>query len=138
MWLCFDCGVNNQGHTQAETGALRDLFMQRMGEIISAIREIFSGKVYVGEAPQQNDKRVADKVDGINFNFPNLLNDDEVAIATVDLIEQKATAYLEQAYNAYHYMNNQPCRSRASSNTTQHKMIFNLPAQSHTVYLSRG
>ena len=138
MWLCFSCGVDNQGHSQAETDELKDFYMERMGDIISGIKEKFSGKVYVGEAPQWNDARVVDQVDGIMFNFPNLLTDNEVESATVDLIEQKATAHIEQAYNAYYCLDNHPCWSRTSSDTAKHKMIFNLPAQSHASYLSRG
>jgi len=138
MWLCFSCGIDNQGHTQAETDALKDFYMKRMGEIVSGIRERFSGKVYVGEGPQWNDERVADNVDGILFSFPNLLNNDEIETATVDLIEQRATAYLEHAYNAYYCLDNQPCWSRTSTDTTKHNMIFNLPAQSHADYLSTG
>jgi hypothetical protein len=138
MWLCFSCGIDNQGHTQAEIDELKDFYMERMGEVIAGIRERFSGKVYVGEGPQWNDERVADKVDGIMFNFPNLLNDDEVEIATVDLIEQKATAYIKQAYDAYYCLDNYPCWNRTSSDKAKHKMIFNLPAQSHAGYLSRG
>ena len=98
----------------------------------------FSGKVYVGEGPQWNDERVVNQVDGITFNFPNLLNDDEVEFATVDLIEQKATAYIKQAYDTYYCLDNYPCWNRTSSDKAKHKMIFNLPAQSHTGYLSRG
>ncbi|MEQ3695456.1 MAG: hypothetical protein ABNH02_00620 [Pseudomonadales bacterium] len=138
MWLCFSCGIDNQGHTQAETDALKEFYMQRMGEIISGIRERFSGKIYVGEGPQWNDERVADKVDGILFSFPNLLNDEEIDTATVDLIEQRAAAYLLNAYNAYYCLDSQPCWSRTSTDTTKHKMIFNLPAQSHADYLSTG
>ena len=97
MWLCFSCGVDNQGHSQAETDELKDFYMERMGDTISGIKEKFSGKIYVGEAPQWNDERVVDQIDGIMFNFPNLLTDNEVESATVDLIEQKATAHIEQA-----------------------------------------
>jgi hypothetical protein len=138
MWLCFSCGVDNQGHSQAETDELKDFYMERMGDTISGIKEKFSGKIYVGEAPQWNDERVVDQIDGIMFNFPNLLTDNEVESATVDLIEQKATAHIEQAYNASYCLDNHPCWSRTSSDTAKHKMIFNLPAQSHASYLSRG
>jgi hypothetical protein len=132
MRLCFSCGIDNQGHTQAETDALKGFYMKRMGEIVSVIRERFSGKVYVGEGPQWNDERVADNEDGILFSFPNLLNDDEIENATADLIEKRATAYLE---HAYYCLDNQPCWSRTSTDTTKHNMTFNLPAQSHDDYL---
>ena len=138
MWLCFHCGVDNQKYSQAEIDELKNFYMERMGEIVSGIKAIFSGKVYVGEAPQWNDERVVDQADGIIFNFPNLLTHDEVELATVDLIEQKATAHIEQAYNTYYCLDNYPCWSRTSSNTEKHKIIFNLPAQSHAMYLSSG
>lgn len=138
MWLCFSCGVDNQGHSQAETDELKDFYMERMGDTISGIKEKFSGKIYVGEAPQWNDERVVNQIDGIMFNFPNLLTDNEVESATVDLIEQKATAHIEQAYNASYCLDNHLCWSRTSSDTAKHKMIFNFPAQSHASYLSRG
>lgn len=51
--------------------------------------------------------------------------DNEVEIATVDLIEQKATAYIE---HAYYCLDSQPCWSKTSSDTSKHKMVFNLPA----------
>ncbi|MGB0936845.1 MAG: hypothetical protein ACPGTQ_05275 [Colwellia sp.] len=138
MWLCFSCGLDNQGHSQSQTDELKDFYMQRMGEIVSGIKERFSGNVYVGEGPQWNDERVADKVDAILFNFPNLVKEDEVATATVDLIEQRAAEYIEHAYNIYYCLEQQPCWSRTSTDTTKHKMIFNLPAQSHANYLSTG
>jgi hypothetical protein len=138
MWLCFSCGIDNQGHAQEETDALKDFYMQRMGEIVSGIKARFSGKVYVGEGPQWNDERVSDNVDGILFSFPNLLNEDEVEFATVDLIEQRAAAYIEHAHNLYYCLDEQPCWSKTSLAKEKHKMIFNLPAQSHAGYLSTG
>jgi hypothetical protein len=138
MWLCFSCGIDNQGHSQEETDVLKDFYMQRMGDIVSGIKVRFSGKVYVGEGPQWNDERVSDNVDGILFSFPNLLNEDEVEFATVDLIEQRAAAYIEHAHNLYYCLDDQPCWPKTSLAKEKHKMIFNLPAQSHAGYLSTG
>ncbi len=136
MWLCWHCGVNNEDHSQVQIDALKDYYMERMGSIIDQIKKRFSGKVHVGEGIQWNDKRVFDKVDGISLPFGNLLLDGEVDSATVDLMQERATAWIEKTYNEWHCLDNQPCWYNSSS--TIPPVIFNLFSQSHGLFLSKG
>ena len=107
-----------------------------MGIIIDKIKEKFTGKVYVGENVTWNDKRVFDKVDGVLLSFGNLLSDDQVATATVDLIQKKAMLAIEQTYDKWNCLDNQPCWYNSSS--TIPPVMFNLFSQSHASFLSRG
>ena len=136
MWLNWFSGVNNEGHTQAQGDELKDYYMERMGIIIDKIKEKFTGKVYVGENVTWNDKRVFDKVDGVLLSFGNLLSDDQVATATVDLIQKKAMLAIEQTYDKWNCLDNQPCWYNSSS--TIPPVMFNLFSQSHASFLSRG
>jgi hypothetical protein len=136
MWLNWFNGVNNEGHTQAQSDELKDYYMERMGIIIDKIKEKFTGKVYVGENVTWNDKRVFNKVDGVLLSFGNLLSDDQVATATVDLIQEKAMLVIEQTYNKWNCLDNQPCWYNSSS--TIPPVMFNLFSQSHASFLSRG
>jgi hypothetical protein len=136
IWLCFQCGIDKPSNTQEETDELKDYYMERMGGIIDQIKEKFSGKVYVGDGPQWNDKRVFDKVDGMILPFVNLLTDDEVATATVDLIEERATAFIENTHKQWRCLDGQPCWYNSSD--TIPKVIFNFFGQSHISFLSTG
>lgn len=135
MWLCFHCGTD-EPNTQAETDALKDYYMERMGGIIDKIKEKFSGKVYVGDGPQWNDKRVFDKVDGMILPFGNLLTDDEVATANVDLIKERATQFIENTHKTWNCLDGQPCWYNSSE--TIPKVMFNFFGQSHASFLSTG
>jgi len=136
MWLCFHCGIDKPGNTQEETDELKDYYMERMGGIIDQIKEKFTGKVYVGDGPQWNDKRVFDKVDGMILPFGHLLTDDEVATATVDLIEERATAFIENTHKQWRCLDGQPCWYNSSD--TIPKVIFNFFGQSHASFLTTG
>ena len=136
MWLCWHCGVNDEGHTQVQIDELKDYYMERMGAIIDQIKERFSGKVYAGEGIQWNDKRVFDKVDGIALPFGNLLFDYEVEIATVDLIQQRAMLWIEKTYDEWNCLDSQPCWYNSSA--TIPPVIFNVFTQSHASFLSKG
>ena len=136
MWMCFSCGVDNQGNTQAETDTLKDYYMERMGIIIDKIREKFSGKVYIGEGVVWNDKRVFDKVDGVVFSPDMRLTTEEVATATVDLLQEKAATSIQRKYEEWNCLDNQPCWHNSS--TTIPKVLFNFFSQSNTRYLSKG
>ena len=136
MWLCWHCGVSNEGHTQEQIDELKNYYMQRMGSIINKIKERFTGKVYVGEGIQWNDKRVFDKVDGISLPFGNLLLDSEVDIVTVDLLEGRAMLWLETIYDKWNCLDSQPCWYNSSS--TIPPVIFNVFSQSHASFLSKG
>jgi hypothetical protein len=135
MWLCFHCGIDEH-HTQEETDELKDYYMERMGGIIDKIKEKFTGKVYVGDGPQWNDKRVFDKVDGMILPFGNLLTDDEKATATVDLIEERAMQFIENTHKQWRCLDGQPCWYNSSE--TIPKVIFNFFGQSHASFLSTG
>jgi len=135
MWLCFHCGIA-EPHTQKETDEVKDYYMQRMGGIIDQIKLTFSGKIYVGDGPQWNDKRVFDKVDGIILPFGNLLTDDEVATATVDLIQERATQFIENTHKQWNCLDGQPCWYNSSENIP--KVMFNFFGQSHASFLSTG
>jgi hypothetical protein len=136
MWLCFSCGVDGQGHTQAQTDELKDYYMERMGGIIDQIKEKFSGKVYVAEGLVWNDKRVFDKVDGVGISFDIRLNADEVETATVALLQERAAQSIQNTYEEWHCLNAQPCWHNSSS--TIPKVIFNFFSQSNTRFLSKG
>jgi len=135
MWLCFHCGIDEH-NTQEETNELKDYYMERMGGIIDKIKEKFSGKVYVGDGPQWNDKRVFDKVDGMILPFGNLLTDDEVATATVELIEERAAKFIENTHKKWRCLDSQPCWYNSSE--TIPKVIFNFFGQSHASFLTTG
>ena len=128
MWLCFHCGID-EPHTQEETDEVKDYYMERMGSIIDKIKSKFSGKIYVGDGPQWNDKRVFDKVDGMILPFGNLLTDDEVATATVDLIQERATQFIENTHKQWNCLDGQPCWYNSSE--TIPKVMFNFFGQSH-------
>jgi hypothetical protein len=136
MWLCFHCGIDKPSNTQQETDELKDYYMERMGGIIDQIKERFTGTVYVGDGPQWNDKRVFDKVDGMILPFGNLLTDDEVASATVDLVEERATQFIENTHKQWRCLDGQPCWPNSSENIP--KVIFNFFGQSHASFLSTG
>ena len=136
MWMCFSCGVDNQGNTQAETDTLKDYYMERMGIIIDKIKEKFSGKVYIGEGVVWNDKRAFDKVDGVGFSPDMRLTTEEVATATVDLLQEKAATSIQRKYEEWNCLDNQPCWHNSS--TTIPKVLFNFFSQSNTRYLSKG
>lgn len=135
MWLCFHCGID-EPNTQEETDELKDYYMERMGGIIDKIKERFTGKVYVGDGPQWNDKRVFDKVDGMILPFGNLLTDDEVATATVDIIEDRASTFIENTHKKWRCLDDQPCWYNSSE--TIPKVIFNFFGQSHASFLTTG
>ena len=136
MWMCFSCGVDDQGNTQAETDTLKDYYMERMGIIIDKIREKFSGKLYIGEGVVWNDKRVFDKVDGVGFSPDMRLTTEEVAKATVDLLQEKAATSIQRKYEEWNCLDNQPCWHNSS--TTIPKVLFNFFSQSNSRYLSKG
>lgn len=135
MWLCFHCGID-EPNTQEETDELKDYYMERMGGIIDKIKERFTGKVYVGDGPQWNDKRVFDKVDGMILPFGNLLTDDEVVTATVDIIEDRASTFIENTHKKWRCLDDQPCWYNASEKIP--KVIFNFFGQSHASFLTTG
>lgn len=135
MWLCFHCGID-EPNTQEETDELKDYYMERMGGIIDKIKERFTGKVYVGDGPQWNDKRVFDKVDGMILPFGNLLTDDEVVTATVDIIEDRASTFIENTHKKWRCLDEQPCWYNSSG--TIPKVIFNFFGQSHASFLTTG
>ena len=134
MWLCF-CGLDDE-LPEPERDELRNYYMERMGSIVQQIKGQFSGKVIVGEGIQWNDARVFDQVDGIIFNFGNLLLDDEVETATVDLIQSKAESYIKRIYENWACLDFQPCWPNSSA--TLPSVIFNLFGQSHANFLSKG
>jgi len=136
MWLCFHCGIDKPSNTQEETDELKDYYMERMGGIIDQIKSKFSGKIYVGDGPQWNDKRVFDKVDGMILPFGNLLTEDEVATATVDLIQERATQFIENTHKQWRCLDEQPCWYNSS--VTIPKVVFNFFGQSHASFLTTG
>jgi hypothetical protein len=135
MWLCFHCGIN-EPHTQEETDKVKDYYMERMGAIIDQIKLKFSGKIYVGDGPQWNDKRVFDNVHGIILPFGNLITDDEAATANVVLIQERATQFIENTHNQWNCLDVQPCWYNSSE--TIPKVMFNFFGQSHASFLSTG
>ena len=136
MWVAFT-GIDGEASVDEEI-ELRDYYMERMSGIVAGIKARFSGKVVIGEGVTWNDERVWDQVDIIKFGFPRLLTDDELEDGNVDLIEERATNYITRAYNAYYCNDGSPCWDRTSFNSNNHKIMFDLFAQSHVGFLSRG
>jgi len=137
MWLCFHCGTSDDSEiTQEEIDELKDYYMERQGSIIDQIRGRFSGRIYVGEGPQWNDKRVFDKVDGIILPFGHMFFEDEVATATVDKMQERATLWIETKFDEWNCLTSQPCWYNSSS--TVPPVMFNAFAQSHAGFLSSG
>ena len=135
MWLCF-CGLENEAN-QSTRDELKSYYMERMGSIVSQIKDRFDGEVYVGEGILWNDSRVFDQVDGIIGSVPgNLIREDEVANATVDLIENRVAEYINQLHDTWTCNTQQPCWEYTTYQ--QPKVIWNLFAQSHATFLNKG
>ena len=64
------------------------------------------------------------------------LTTEEVATATVDLLQNKAATSIQSKYEEWNCLDNQPCWHNSS--TTIPKVIFNFFSQSNTWYLSKG
>ena len=110
--------------------------MERMASILSQIKDRFNGEVYVGENIIWNDSRVFNEVDGIVVSLPNLLFDDEVAGATVELLEERVAEYTTQLFNTWSCNTQQPCWEYTTYEIP--KVIWNMFAQSHALFLSKG
>jgi len=134
MWVCF-CGLQREAD-QNESDWLKAYYMERMGGIVSEIKARFSGEVYVGEGVIWNDKRVFDEVDGVIISLPNMLQDGEEQDATVELMEQKVKEYSKGIYNTWMCYTQQPCWEYSTYDLPP--VIWNLFAQSHKMFLSRG
>jgi len=135
MWLCF-CGLENDAD-QSTRDELRSYYMERMGSIVSQIKDRFDGEVYVGEGVLWNDSRVFEQVDGIIGSLPgNLLQEDEVENATVGLIEARVADYIGQLNASWTCNTQQPCWPYTTYQ--QPDVIWNLFAQSHTAFLHKG
>ncbi|MDE0743496.1 MAG: hypothetical protein OSB24_06360 [Woeseiaceae bacterium] len=134
MWVCF-CGLENEA-SSFERDELKNYYMERMASILSQIKGRFDGEVYIGEGIIWNDSRVFNEADGITINLPNLLYDDEVAGATVDLIEERVTEYVTQLYDIWSCNTQQPCWEYTTYEMP--KVIWNMFAQSHASFLSKG
>ena len=134
MWVCF-CGLENEA-SSSERDRLKSYYMERMASIISQIKGRFDGEVYVGEGIIWNDSRVFDQVDGVIGSLPNLLYDDEVAGANVELIEERVSEYVTQLYDSWTCNDNQPCWEYTTYQLP--KVIWNMFAQSHASFLSKG
>lgn len=136
MWVNFK-GLDGQASANEEI-ELKEYYMERMGKIVSGVKERFSGKIIIGEGLTWNDERVWDQADIIKLGFPLLLSDSEIDDADIALIEERAAQHIARSYNTYYCLDNQPCWDRTSFNTNNHKMVFDLFAQSHAGFLSRG
>jgi len=134
MWICF-CGLQAQA-SPSERESMKSYYMERLASIISQIKGRFDGEVYVGEGIIWNDSRVFDQVDGVIGSLPNLISDDEVAGATVDLIEERVAEYVTALYDSWTCNDNQPCWEYTTYQLP--KVIWNMFAQSHASFLSKG
>jgi hypothetical protein len=134
MWVCF-CGLEDEASSN-ERDELKNYYMERLASIISQIKGRFDGEVYVGEGIIWNDSRVFDQVDGIIGSLPNLISDDEVAGATVDLIEERVAEYVTALYDNWTCNTQQPCWEYTTYQLP--KVIWNMFAQSHANFLSTG
>tara|TARA_R110002153_G_scaffold14791_1_gene53334 strand:- start:2054 stop:3784 length:1731 start_codon:yes stop_codon:yes gene_type:complete len=134
MWVCF-CGLEDEASSN-ERDELKNYYMERLASIISQIKGRFDGEVYVGEGIIWNDSRVFDQVDGVIGSLPNLISDDEVAGATVDLIEERVAEYVTALYDDWTCNTQQPCWEYTTYQLP--KVIWNMFAQSHANFLSTG
>ena len=138
MWICF-CGLENE-FDQSERDELRNYYAERMSSIIAQVKGRFDGEVYIGEGVLWNDSRMFEEADAVIMNMPNILTDDEVANATVELIEERVKErFIEDIYHRWN------CTGQAAYQTCWEyttyqmpKVIWNLFAQSHQSFLSRG
>ena len=110
--------------------------MERMGAIVSKIKNRFSGEVYVGEGIVWNDSRVFNEVDGVIISLPHMLSVDEEDNATVELMEQRVSQYSKDLYDTWTCQTQQPCWEYTTYNLPS--VIWNLFAQSHKMFLSTG
>ena len=134
MWICF-CGLENEADSY-ERDELKNYYIERMASILSQIKGRFDGEVYIGEGIIWNDSRVFNEVDGVIVSLPNLVYDDEVAGATVELLEERVAEYTTDLFNAWNCNTQQPCWEYTTYEMP--KVIWNLFAQSHQSFLSRG
>jgi hypothetical protein len=135
MYICM-CGLENEAPS-TERDEMKHYYMERLASIINQIKGRFDGNVYVGEGILWNDSRVLDIVDGVIINLPNLLFDDEVAGATVELLEERASEYATMLYDNWNCADiHQPCWEYTTYDMP--KVIWNMFAQSHANFLSTG
>ena len=134
MWVCF-CGLEDEANSY-ERNELKNFYMERMASILSQIKDRFNGEVYVGENIIWNDSRVFNAVDGVVVSLPNLLFDNEIAGATVELLEERVAEYTTQLFNTWSCNTQQPCWEYTTYEMP--KVIWNMFAQSHALFLSKG
>jgi|MDTC01.3.fsa_nt_gb hypothetical protein len=134
MWICF-CGLEGE-YDQYERDDLRSYYAERMGSIISQVQGRFDGEVYIGEGVVWNDSRLFNEVDGVIGNFPNIMDIGEEEDATVEFIEYRAGEYIDNMYQSWTCNNQQPCWQYTTYDLPP--IIWNLFAQSHKMFLSRG
>jgi hypothetical protein len=140
MWIDFR-GLDREATFEEET-ELRNYYMERLSTIVAGVRSRFNGKIIIGEGITWNDGRVWDNVDIIKLGFPMFVGDDELEDTTVDMIDNRAYDYIERAYNAFYCYDGQwqghVCGDYTSYEENKHKFMFDLFAQSHMGFLSRG
>ena len=134
MWVCF-CGLEAEASSN-ERDELKNYYIERMASILSQIKGRFDGEIYIGENIIWNDSRIFNEVDGVIVSLPNLLYDDEVAGATVELIEERVAEYTNQLFDTWNCNTLQPCWEYTTYEMP--KVIWNLFAQSHAKFLSTG
>ena len=135
MYPCM-CGQQGEASTY-EREEMKNYYMERMGLIVSKIKDRFDGEVYVGEGIFWNDSRVLEHADAVIGNMPSIiLREDEVAGATVELMEERFAEYITALYDTWACNTQQPCWEHTTSD--QPKMIWNLFAQSHADFLTNG
>ena len=134
MWVCF-CGLKSEAPS-SEREWLQSYYMERMGAIVSKIKNRFSGEVYVGEGIVWNDSRVFNEVDGVIISLPHMFSVGEEDNATVELMEERVSRYSKDLYDTWTCQTQQPCWEYTTYDLPS--VIWNLFAQSHKMFLSTG
>jgi len=134
MWICF-CGLQNEA-SQEERVYLENYYMERMASIISEIKVRFDGEVFMGEGMVWNDSRVMDQIDAWTFSLPTLFFPGEEDSATVEQVEERIATYISDRYNEWTCNDGHPCGEYTTYDIPP--VIWNLFAQSHKMFLSRG
>ena len=135
MFACL-CGLDNEADT-ATRDEMKSYYAERMGSIVSQIKDRFSGEVYVGEGQIWNDSRVFNEVDGVILSLTkNMFSVGEEGDATVELMEERVSEYAKQTYDNWTCNTQQPCWEYTTYDLPP--VIWNLFAQSHKMFLSTG
>ena len=132
MSICF-CGENSD--------ELKEYYIKRISVTIDKIKEIFPGKVLIGQIGSVlNDKRIFSKVDGlylsITGNHIMKISSEENINLSPDVIRLAALEYFEYEYKKMYCEDLQPCWPGTSYKKIP--VMVNFSSQSKSDYWVNG